>query len=119
MIGWSKKLVKLRNSLTNMMKKFYDAVKGVYGPSTRGTSPLLSTDGTKLISDRNEILNRWVEHFNELLNRASTVQQNSVDNIKQQPVQERLADRPTKAEIRKAIKLLQSGKVWNAISAKT
>ena len=92
------------------VKKFYDAVKGVYGPSTRGTSPLLSADGTKLISDRNEILNRWVEHFNELLNRASTVQQNSIDNIKQQPVQEHLADRPTKAEIRKAIKLLQSGK---------
>ncbi|CAB4027550.1 Hypothetical predicted protein, partial [Paramuricea clavata] len=91
-------------------KKFYDAVKGVYGPSTRGTSPLLSADGTKVISDRNEILNRWVEHFNELLNRASTVQQNSIDNIKQQPVQEHLADRPTKAEIRKAIKLLQSGK---------
>ncbi|CAB4039592.1 Hypothetical predicted protein, partial [Paramuricea clavata] len=85
-------------------KKFYDAVKGVYGPSTRGTSPLLSADGTKLISDRNEILNRWVEHFNELLNRASTVQQNSIDNIKQQPVQEHLADRPSKAGIRKAIK---------------
>ena len=69
---------------------------------------MLSADGTKLISDRNEILNRWVEHFNELLNRASTVQQNSIDNIKQQPVQEHLADRPSKAA--KAIKLPQSGK---------
>ena len=53
----------------------------MYGPSTRSTSPLRSADGKKLISDRTEILNGWVEHFNELVNRAPTVDQDSIDNI--------------------------------------
>ena len=28
------------------MKKFFDALKTVYGPQSSGTTPLLSTDGT-------------------------------------------------------------------------
>ena len=34
------------------MKKFFDALKTDYGPQSSGTTPLLSADGTSLLSDK-------------------------------------------------------------------
>ena len=52
------------------MKKFFDAV---YGPQSRGTTPLLSADGTSLLTYKEAILKRWAEHFDSVLNRPSSV----------------------------------------------
>ena len=49
-------------------KKFYDALKAVYGPQSSGSSPLLSSDGTTILTDKKLILERWAEHFNSVLN---------------------------------------------------
>ena len=56
-------------------KNFYSALKAIYGPTSSGSSPLLSADGNRprLIKDKEKILERWVEHFNNVLNRPSTV----------------------------------------------
>ena len=35
--------------------------------------PLLSADGSTLLTDKDAILKRWVEHFNSVLNRPSSV----------------------------------------------
>ena len=51
------------------MKKFFDALKTVYGPQSSGTTPLLSADGTSLLTDKEAILKRWAEHFDSVLNR--------------------------------------------------
>ena len=40
------------------MKKFFDALKIVYGPQSSGTTPLLSADGTSLLTDKEAILKR-------------------------------------------------------------
>lgn len=37
-------------------------------PHCPHTDPVLSTDGTTLSTGRSEILGRWEEHFNQLLN---------------------------------------------------
>ena len=37
------------------MKKFFDALKTVYGPQRSGTTPLLSADGTSLLTDKEDI----------------------------------------------------------------
>ena len=34
------------------MKKFFDALKTVYGPQSSGTTPLLNADATSLLTDR-------------------------------------------------------------------
>ena len=34
------------------MKKFFDALKTVYGPQSLGTTPILSADGTSLLTDK-------------------------------------------------------------------
>ena len=43
------------------MKKFFDALKTVYGPQSSGTTP----HGTSLLTDKEatSILKRWAEHF--------------------------------------------------------
>ena len=48
----------------NDMQKFYSSLKAIYGPTSACPVPLLSVDGTKLIADKDMILERWVEHFN-------------------------------------------------------
>ena len=48
------------------MKKFFDTLK------TR-TTPLLSADGTSLLTDKEAILERWTEHFDGVLYRPSSI----------------------------------------------
>ena len=40
------------------MKQFFDALKTVYGPKSSGITPLLSADGTSLLTDKEAILKR-------------------------------------------------------------
>ncbi len=40
-----------------------------YGPRSFGSSPLLNSDGTALITEKDKILQRWTEHFEAVLNR--------------------------------------------------
>ena len=43
---------------THDSKRFYDALKAVYGPQSSSTSTLFNVDGTTLITDKPAILNR-------------------------------------------------------------
>ena len=52
------------------MKTFFDALKTIYDPQSSGTTPLLSADGTSLLTDKEAILKRWAEHFDGVLNRT-------------------------------------------------
>ena len=40
------------------MKKYFDALKTVYGTQSSGTTPLLSANGTSLLTDKEAILKR-------------------------------------------------------------
>nr|VZI24974.1 unnamed protein product [Spirometra erinaceieuropaei] len=54
-------------------KNFFSAIETVYGPSTKGTAPLLSVDRSALITEKTQSLQRLVEHFRGVLNRPSTI----------------------------------------------
>ena len=86
------------------MKKFFDALKTVYGP------PLLSADGTSLLTDKEAILKRWAEHFNGVLNRPSSINDEAINRLPQVECNPLLDELPTVSETVKAIKLLSSGK---------
>ena len=92
------------------MKNFYDALKEVYGPSSSGASPLLNADGSTLITDKEEILKRWAEHFNNVLNRQSEINNDAIDRLPQIPVNTSMDDLPTLLETEKAIHILSRGK---------
>ena len=101
------------------MKKFHDALKTNYGPKSSGATPLLSTDGSTLLTDKDAILKRWAEHFNSVLNRPSSVNDNTINRLPQIDCHVLLDEFPTVTETRKAIQHLYSGKApgTDAISA--
>ena len=99
------------------MKNFYSGLKEVYGPTSSGSSPpLLSADGSTLITEKEKILERWAEHFNGVLNRPSTINDEAIDRLPQVPIDESLDAAPTVEEIQKGIHLLSNGKAPGADS---
>ena len=58
----------------NDMKNFYSSLKEVYSPTSASSSPLFSTDGTK-------ILERWAEHFIDALNRPSSINNKATEHL--------------------------------------
>ena len=95
---------------SNNTKLFFNALKTIYGPQSSGTSPLLSADGTTLLTDKNSILERWAEHFNSVLNRPSSINNEAIDRMPQVPINAPMADPPSESEVKAAVKLLSKGK---------
>ena len=79
---------------------FYNCQKEVYGPTCTGSSPLLNTDGTKLILGKNKIMERWAEHFDGVLNRPSSINDKAIERQSQVPVNEPLEVTLTLEEVR-------------------
>ena len=92
------------------MKKLFDALKTVYGPQSSGTTPLLSADGTRFLTDKEAILKRWAELFDSVLNRPSSINDEAINRLPQVECNMLLDEFPTVSETVKAIKLLSSGK---------
>ena len=92
------------------MKKFYDALRAIYGPQLAGTAPLLAADGSTLITERESIRNRWAEHFESVLNRPSFINQAAIDRLPQTEINHDLDHSPTIIEVEKAIKQLTQGR---------
>ena len=65
------------------MKKFFDALKTVYGPQSSGTTPLLSADRTSFQTDKEALLKRWAEHFDSILNRPSSINDDAINRLPQ------------------------------------
>ena len=82
------------------MKKFFDALKTVYGPQSPGTTPLLSADGTSLLTDKQAILERWAEHFDSVL---KSIKDNAINRLPQVECNLLLDEFPTVSETVKAI----------------
>ena len=85
------------------MKKYHDALKIIYGPKCSGATPLLSADGCTLLTDKDAILKRWTEHFNSVLNRPSSVNDNAINRLPQIECNVLFDEFPTVTETRKAI----------------
>ena len=95
-------------------KHFYEALKCVYGPQSSGSSPLLSADRTKLITDCNKILERWAEYFSAVFNCPSSINDEAIQYLLQVPVNHELDALPTLGETQKAIGQLSNGKAPGA-----
>lgn len=89
------------------MKALYDTTKKLAGKHHRADKPIRDKAGTVLTRTEDQ-LDRWREHFSELLNRPSP------EDLLQIAPPDTLLDldcsKPSKDEIRKAISLLRNGK---------
>ena len=95
---------------TNDMKRFYDSIKLVYGPQPASSPPLLSADGTTLLTEKSQILERWAEHFEAVLNRPSHINEEAINKLPQVDINHTLDNLPVLSEVEKAIQQLSSGK---------
>ena len=86
------------------MKKFFDALKTVNGPQSSRTTPLLSADGTSLLTDKEAILKRWAGHFDGVLNRPSSINDEAINRLPQMECNPLFDELPTVSETVKAIK---------------
>ncbi|KAI8519286.1 hypothetical protein Bbelb_025430 [Branchiostoma belcheri] len=94
---------------TKNSKKFFGALKTVFGPPKPSNAPLKSADGN-LLKEKKAINNRWREHFSDLLNRPSTVSSEVLDSIPQRPTIDSLDCLPTLEELNVAINQTSAGK---------
>ena len=64
------------------MTAFYNGLRELYGPKKRGTTQLTDLDGETIIQEKAEILHRFTNYFDKLLNIAGEVQHSSLATIK-------------------------------------
>ncbi|BHF68552.1 hypothetical protein SprV_0301158800 [Sparganum proliferum] len=81
-----------------------------YGPPTKGTAPLLSSDGSTLLTEKTQILQRWAEHFRGVLNRPSAISDAAIDRLPQVETNVDLDLPPSLQETIRAVQQLSSGK---------
>ena len=99
---------------TNNSRCFYDALKSIYGPQPSGSSPMLSADGNTLLTDKEKILSRWAEHFENILNRPSSINEAAIARLPQVPINTSLSRPITDEEVTKATSALLNGKAPGA-----
>ena len=75
----------------------------------RAQEPLHSLVQMEL-TDKEAILKRWAEHFDCVLNRPSSINDEAINRLPQVECNQLLDELPTVSETVKAIKLLSSGK---------
>lgn len=92
------------------MRNFYQSLKAVYGPRGNVNAPIKTSDEQTLLKDEQNILQRWTEHFHQLLNRASNVNHTIIQRIKQRPHHLDLDVPPSLVEVTCAINCLKNNK---------
>ena len=108
---WSAKATQLQDAANRKdAKAFYEGLQNVYGPKESGTSPVLSSDGETLHTDKTEILSRWKEHFEHVLNSDSVVDEDVIDSIPQKTEIPQLSLLPSLKEVQDSIKQISAGK---------
>ena len=95
-------------------KSFWQGLKAIYGPKYQSYPSIKSKDGKTLITDPKGILNRWVEHFDSVLNQPSDFDMSVLDKLPQWEVNPELGIPPTLKEIEDSIKQLTAGKAAGA-----
>ena len=66
-------------------------------------SPVRSRDGSTLITERELILQRWVEHFRSVLNQQAVFDSTVLDEIPQWEQATHMSQPPSVAEVRCAV----------------
>ena len=95
------------------LKSFYQGLKVVYGPSYKTSPSIKSKDGV-LITEPSQVLDRWSEHFNGVLNQESEFDMSVLNEIPQWDTNQSLSALPTLEEVLLSIKQLTAGKAAGA-----
>ena len=107
---WAWKAAQIQNNAyIHDTKNFYEALKGVYGPSRFSLHPVRSNDGV-LIKNKELILKRWAEYLQNLLNKVHTTDPGYLDDLLTLPIIPKLDEPPSFYDVQKAIFSLKDNK---------
>ena len=106
--SWLSKTAKEIQSFADRkgMNVCHDALQTVYVPQGSGCIKRPNADGMTLLMDKDDILERWSEHFNSMLNRPSTINENAINALPQKECNVLLVlldEFPTVMKIKKAL----------------
>lgn len=108
---WTQKAVELQQYADSRdLRNFYAGTKELYGPVRSSVGSLLSADSSTILTDPTDILERWRDHFYQLLNRPSTAADDFLKNVQQHPVQLWMNESPTLLELEKAMSQMKARK---------
>ena len=65
---------------------------------------MLSADGSSLLTDKKQILERWAEHFDNMLNRPAAINNKAIARFPQLGTNQELDIPPSSEEVSKGIK---------------
>ncbi|VDL89374.1 unnamed protein product [Schistocephalus solidus] len=94
----------------NEMKNVFKAIKAIYGPCIKGTTPLLSSELTTLLTEKSQILKRWANHFRSVLNCSSAISYAAIERLPQVDTNNDLYLPPSLPETIRAVQQISSGK---------
>ncbi|VDL98091.1 unnamed protein product [Schistocephalus solidus] len=80
------------------------------GEAGRLDYPLISSDGTILLTEKSQILKRWAEHFRSVLNCSSAISDAAIDRLPQVDTNNDLDLPPSLPETIRAVQQISSGK---------
>ena len=108
--GWAVRLMKS----SPLQRERYEEVlwcakDSLWSPELRN-HPLLSAVGTSVLTDKEAILKRWAKHFDSVLNRPSSINDDAINRLLQMECNLLLDEFSTVTETVKAIKFLSSRK---------
>ena len=107
---WVRKAAQIQSYANiNDAKNFYEALKGVYGPSRFSLHPVSNTDGV-LIRNKELIHNRWAEYQQNLQIEVHTTDPGFLDDLPTLPIIPKLDDPPSFDEVEMAILSLKDNK---------
>ena len=108
---WLQKAEKMQKEADeNNSAGFFNSLKEMYGPQAKISNAILSDDGSEVITEPSQLIGRWREYFNGLLNAVATTDEDILRNIQPFPAQRDLDAAPTLEEVEIAIRKTKMGK---------
>ena len=108
---WEMKAGELQRAADrNDMKGFYSGLQEVRGPQTKQSVHLKSSDGLEIFTDSKNVMARWSEYFQKLLNVPGDIEPEVLECIQKRSVNAALDEKSTMDEMVRAIKGLKDGK---------
>ena len=108
---WQRRAEELQSRMADNhnYRGLFAGLKAIYGKSNV-VAPVKSADGGKLVTDLQDIRNRWKEHFNNLLNQEGSAHPDACQQLKRKPTRNELCGEITMEELKKALKSTAAGK---------
>ena len=108
---WQRRAEELQSMADNHnYRGLFAGLKAIYGPKSNAVAPVKTADGSKLLTDLQDIRARWTEHFNNLLNQKRSAHPDACKQLKRKPTRNELCGEITMEELKRALKSTAPGK---------